>query len=211
MIFQSIIIFRKVKGKIIMKLNENEMSGVQGFNLEELARLYNTTQDELYFNQLWYGVKAFSISISKKYVTIPYEDKISIAMEVLFRCLPKLNSGKGKVLTYYGNALRCEYVSYIEKQKTKKAELNDSAYSLEQLKEDVNYEPSKEIDFFSIDDFISEHDLDILESAVVRLLNDGYKTMEISKSLKLSLQDYKQLLANIQNKILNKRSEGLTL
>ena len=211
MIFQSIIIFRKVKGKIIMKLNENEMSGVQGFDLEELAQLYNTTQDELYFNQLWYGVKAFSISISKKYVTIPYEDKISIAMEVLFRCLPKLNSGKGKVLTYYGNALRCEYVSYIEKQKTKKAELNDSAYSLEQLKEDVNYEPSKEIDFFSVDDFISEHDLDILESAVVRLLNDGYKTMEISKSLKLSLQDYKQLLMNIQNKILNKRSEGLTL
>lgn len=211
MIFQSIIIFRKVKGKIIMKLNENEMSGVQGFNLEELAQLYNTTQDELYFNQLWYGVKAFSISISKKYVTIPYEDKISIAMEVLFRCLPKLNSGKGKVLTYYGNALRCEYVSYIEKQKTKKAELNDSAYSLEQLKEDVNYEPSKEIDFFSVDDFISEHDLDILESSVVRLLNDGYKTMEISKSLKLSLQDYKQLLTNIQNKILNKRSEGLTL
>lgn len=211
MIFQSIIIFRKVKGKIIMKLNENEMSGVQGFNLEELAQLYNTTQDELYFNQLWYGVKAFSISISKKYVTIPYEDKISIAMEVLFRCLPKLNSGKGKVLTYYGNALRCEYVSYIEKQKTKKAELNDSAYSLEQLKEDINYEPSKEIDFFSVDDFISEHDLDILESSVVRLLNDGYKTMEISKSLKLSLQDYKQLLTNIQNKILNKRSEGLTL
>lgn len=211
MIFQSIIIFRKVKGKIIMKLNENEMSGVQGFNLEELAQLYNATQDELYFNQLWYGVKAFSISISKKYVTIPYEDKISIAMEVLFRCLPKLNSGKGKVLTYYGNALRCEYVSYIEKQKTKKAELNDSAYSLEQLKEDINYEPSKEIDFFSVDDFISEHDLDILESAVVRLLNDGYKTMEISKSLKLSLQDYKQLLTNIQNKILNKRSEGLTL
>ena len=211
MIFQSIIIFRKVKGKIIMKLNENEMSGVQGFNLEELAQLYNTTQDELYFNQLWYGVKAFSISISKKYVTIPYEDKISIAMEVLFRCLPKLNSGKGKVLTYYGNALRCEYISYIEKQKTKKAELNDSAYSLEQLKEDINYEPSKEIDFFSVDDFISEHDLDILESAVVRLLNDGYKTMEISKSLKLSLQDYKQLLTNIQNKILNKRSEGLTL
>lgn len=194
-----------------MKLNENEMSGVQGFNLEELAQLYNTTQDELYFNQLWYGVKAFSISLSNKYVTIPYEDKISIAMEVLFRCLPKLNSGKGKVLTYYGNALRCEYISYIEKQKTKKAELNDSAYSLEQLKEDVNYEPSKEIDFFSIDDFISEHDLDILESAVVRLLNDGYKTMEISKSLKLSLQDYKQLLTNIQNKILNKRSEGLTL
>ena len=211
MIFQSIIIFRKVKGKIIMKLNENEMSGVQGFDLEELAQLYNTTQDELYFNQLWYGVKAFSISISKKYVTIPYEDKISIAMEVLFRCLPKLNSGKGKVLTYYGNALRCEYISYIEKQKTKKAELNDSAYSLEQLKEDINYEPSKEIDFFSVDDFISEHDLDILESAVVRLLNDGYKTMEISKSLKLSLQDYKQLLTNIQNKILNKRSEGLTL
>lgn len=194
-----------------MKLNENEMSGVQGFNLEELAQLYNTTQDELYFNQLWYGVKAFSISLSNKYVTIPYEDKISIAMEVLFRCLPKLNSGKGKVLTYYGNALRCEYISYIEKQKTKKAELNDSAYSLEQLKEDVNYEPSKEIDFFSVDDFISEHDLDILESAVVRLLNDGYKTMEISKSLKLSLQDYKQLLTNIQNKILNKRSEGLTL
>ena len=194
-----------------MKLNENEMSGVQGFNLEELAELYNATQDELYFNQLWYGVKAFSISLSKKYVTIPYEDKISIAMEVLFRCLPKLNSGKGKVLTYYGNALRCEYVSYIEKQKTKKAELNDSAYSLEQLKEDINYEPSKEIDFFSVDDFISEHDLDILESAVVRLLNDGYKTMEISKSLKLSLQDYKQLLTNIQNKILNKRSEGLTL
>lgn len=211
MIFQSIIIFRKVKGKIIMKLNENEMSGVQGFNLEELAQLYNTTQNELYFNQLWYGVKAFSISISKKYVTIPYEDKISIAMEVLFRCLPKLNSGKGKVLTYYGNALRCEYISYIEKQKTKKAELNDSAYSLEQLKEDVNYEPSKEVDFFSVDDFISEHDLDILESAVVRLLNDGYKTMEISKSLKLSFQDYKQLLTNIQNKILNKRSEGLTL
>lgn len=194
-----------------MKLSENEMSGVQGFNLEELAQLYNTTQDELYFNQLWYGVKAFSISISNKYVTIPYEDKISIAMEVLFRCLPKLNSGKGKVLTYYGNALRCEYISYIEKQKTKKAELNDSAYSLEQLKEDVNYEPSKEIDFFSVDDFISGHDLDILESAVVRLLNDGYKTMEISKSLKLSLQDYKQLLTNIQNKILNKRSEGLTL
>lgn len=194
-----------------MKLSENEMSGVQCFNLEELAQLYNTTQDELYFNQLWYGVKAFSISISNKYVTIPYEDKISIAMEVLFRCLPKLNSGKGKVLTYYGNALRCEYISYIEKQKTKKAELNDSAYSLEQLKEDVNYEPSKEIDFFLVDDFISEHDLDILESAVVRLLNDGYKTMEISKSLKLSLQDYKQLLTNIQNKILNKRSEGLTL
>lgn len=194
-----------------MKLSENEMSGVQGFNLEELAQLYNTTQDELYFNQLWYGVKAFSISLSNKYVTIPYEDKISIAMEVLFRCLPKLNSGKGKVLTYYGNALRCEYVSYIEKQKTKKAELNDSAYSLEQLKEDINYEPSKEIDFFSVDDFISENDLDILESAVVRLLNDGYKTMEISKSLKLSLQDYKQLLTNIQNKILNKHSEGLTL
>ena len=194
-----------------MKLSENEMSGGQGFNLEELAQLYNATRDELYFNQLWYGVKSFSISLSKKYVTIPYEDKITIAMEVLFRCLPKLNSGKGKVLTYYGNALRCEYVSYIEKQKTKKAELNDSAYSLEQLKEDVNYEPSKEIDFFSVDDFISEHDLDILESAVVRLLNDGYKTMEISKSLKLSLQDYKQLLTNIQNKILNKRSEGLTL
>lgn len=194
-----------------MKL-ENEISGVQGFNsLEELAELYNTTKNELYFNQLWYNVKAFSVSIGSKYVTIPYEDKMSIAMEVLFRCLPKLNSGKGKVLTYYGNALRCEYISYIEKQKTKKYEFNDSAYSLDQLKEEINYEPSKELEYFSVDDFISENDLDRLESAVVKLINAGYKSNEISKSLKLTLQEYKQLLTNVQRKISMNYTEGFTL
>ena len=194
-----------------MKL-ENEISGVQGFNnLEELAELYNTTKNELYFNQLWYNVKAFSVSIGSKYVTIPYEDKISIAMEVLFRCLPKLNSGKGKVLTYYGNALRCEYISYIEKQKTKKYEFNDSAYSLDQLKEEINYEPSRELEYFSVDDFISENDLDRLESAVVKLINAGYKSNEISKSLKLTLQEYKQLLTNVQRKISMNYTEGFTL
>lgn len=193
-----------------MKL-ENEISGGQGFNLEELAELYNSTKNELYFNQLWYNVKAFSVSIGSKYVTIPYEDKMSIAMEVLFRCLPKLNSGKGKVLTYYGNALRCEYISYIEKQKTKKYEFNDSAYSLDQLKEEINYEPSKELEYFSVDDFISENDLDRLESAVVKLINAGYKSNEISKSLKLTLQEYKQLLSNVQRKISMNYTEGFTL
>lgn len=193
-----------------MKLN-NEISGVQGFNLEELADLYNTTKDELYFNQLWYGVKAFSVSIGSKYVTIPYEDKMSIAMEVLFRCLPKLNSGKGKVLTYYGNALRCEYITYIEKQKTKKYEFNESAYSLDQLKEEINYEPTREIDFFSVDDFISENDLDKMQSALVKLINVGYKSNEISKSLKLTLAEYKQLLKSVQEKISMNYIEGFTL
>lgn len=191
--------------------SENKISGVQGFNLEELAQLYNLTKNELYFNQLWYGVKAFSVGIGSKYVTISYEDKISIAMEVLFRCLPKLNSGKGKVLTYYGNALRCEYISYIEKQRTKKYEFNESAYSLDQLKEEINYEPSKETHYFSIDDFISENDLNALESALVKLINAGYKCKEISKYLNINLKEYKELLSNLQFKILNNYSEGFTL
>lgn len=191
--------------------SENEISGVQGFNLEELAELYNSTKNELYFNQLWYGVKAFSVSIGNKYVTIPYEDKMSIAMEVLFRCLPKLNSGKGKVLTYYGNALRCEYISYIEKQKTKKYEFNESAYSLDQLKEEINYEPSREIDYFTVDDFISENDLNRLESALVKLIDAGYKSNEISKYLNITLKQYKELLTNLQFKLSNNYSEGFTL
>ena len=67
------------------------------------------------------------------------------------------------------------------------------------------------MDYFSVDDFISENDLNRLESALVKLINAGYKSNEISKHLNITLKQYKELLSNLQYKLLNNYSEGFTL
>ena len=67
------------------------------------------------------------------------------------------------------------------------------------------------MDYFSVDDFISENDLNRLESALVKLIDAGYKSNEISKHLNITLKQYKELLSNLQYKLSNNYSEGFTL
>jgi len=181
----------------------NEGNGFKGISLEELTEEFLKTGDEEYFNILWERVKPFSIRIGNKFMTIPYEDKESIAMEVLFRCIPKLQKGKGKLLTYYGFALTGEYICCLEKGNTYKQKINSEAYSLEKMEEDVGYIPSATQDDFNINLFLEDCNLLGIEIKMVLLIDEGYKKKEIMKMLKLKNEDYNNIHNTIKEKIKN--------
>lgn len=187
------------------KLNEE-------IKLGDLVDLYLQTGDEEYFNKIWFQVKPLSVMIGKKFMTIPYEDKESMAMEVLFRVLRKVNIDKSySFLTLYGRSLGGEYICYLQHLETKKEQLNSCADSIEKMKEEVNYEPSYEQDDFSLDMFIYDSKLQGLEVSLLTLIYEGYKKTEILKKLNLKREQYDYLLETIKSKITtNHLSEGLS-
>lgn len=186
---------------------EGERMGIMG--LESLAEEFIKTGDETYFNLLWEGVKPFSIKMGKKFMTIPYEDKESIAMEVLFRCVSKLqnNTGfdfkKGKLLTYYGRALYGEFICWLEKCNTYKQKVNTEAYSLEKMEEDIGYIPATAKDNFNMNIFLSDCQLLDIEAKFILLLDEGYNKREIMARMKLKKDDYNSLLDTVREKIRN--------
>lgn len=191
----------------------NNETNQGGSALLDLVEMYNSTNNEMYFNQLWEEVKAFSFMISKKYHEIEYEDKISIAQEVLWNCCNKLKEGKN-LLTLYGTALNNRYYdTWAKKMQRDNFKLNDTAASLDQMFEDTNYQPSFEQDLFNIEMFIYESRLTELEATLCILLHQGYKRSEIMNKLSMKNSgQYNRLLQKLRNKInVNYLSEGLTI
>lgn len=190
----------------------NEMNQ-GGSALLDLVEKYNSTNDDVYFNQLWEEVKAFSFMISKKYHEIEFEDKISIAQEVLWNCCKKLKEGKN-LLTLYGTALNNRYYdTWAKKMQRDNFKLNDTAASLDQMFEDINYQPAVEQDMFSIEMFLYEAKLTKLETALCILLYEGYKRAEIMNKLNMKNSgQYNRLMEKLRNKVnINYLSEGLSI
>lgn len=190
----------------------NEMNQ-GGSALLDLVEKYNSTNDDMYFNQLWEEVKAFSFMISKKYHEIEFEDKISIAQEVLWNCCKKLKEGKN-LLTLYGTALNNRYYdTWAKKMQRDNFKLNDTAASLDQMFEDINYQPAVEQDMFSIEMFLYEAKLTKLETDLCILLYEGYKRAEIMNKLNMKNSgQYNRLMEKLRNKVnINYLSEGLSI
>ena len=113
-----------------------------GYDLNTLVGLYQETKGDGYFEALWNEVKAFAITKIKRYPSIEREDAISIAMECLWEAVNKIKKGKN-ILTFYGRILDNRlYDTYFKKMQSLKYKMNAEAYSLESMKEDINYEPS---------------------------------------------------------------------
>ena len=81
--------------------------------------------------------------------------------------------------------------------------MNAEAYSLELMKEDINYEPSVTGMPFDINMFNNECYLVDKEVLMVNMIYEGYKQREIVKQLKLDMATYELLLKNIREKIEN--------
>ena len=174
-----------------------------GYDLKTLVELYQETKGDGYFEALWNEVKAFAITKIKRYPSIEREDAISIAMECLWEAVNKIKKGKN-ILTFYGRILDNRlYDIYFKKMQSLKYKMNAEAYSLESMKEDINYEPSVTGMPFDINTFNSECHLVDKEILMVSMIYEGYKQREIVKQLKLDMTTYELLLRNIREKIEN--------
>ena len=181
---------------------------LEGLGVEDLVKEFNLTKSDECFEILWNKIKAFAIKVGSKYVTIPYEEKESIAMEVLFRCLPKLENKKGKLLTYYGFALKGEYICYLEKMNRKKELIIKDSVSLDEMKEEINYEPTDNKDNFDVDFFSYQSKLDRIETLLVKMIYGGYKRDEIREKLKLTSEKYNSVMRGLREKIQLNYIEG---
>lgn len=174
-----------------------------GYDLKTLVELYQETKGDGYFEALWNEVKAFAITKIKRYPSIEREDAISIAMECLWEAVNKIKKGKN-ILTFYGRILDNRlYDIYFKKMQSLKYKMNAEAYSLESMKEDINYEPSVTGIPFDINEFNNECHLVDKEVLMVSMIYEGYKQREIVKQLKLDMTTYELLLHNIREKIEN--------
>lgn len=174
-----------------------------GYDLNTLVGLYQETKGDGYFEALWNEVKAFAITKIRRYPSIEREDAISIAMECLWEAVNKIKKGKN-ILTFYGRILDNRlYDTYFKKMQSLKYKMNAEAYSLESMKEDINYEPSVTEMPFDINMFNNECHLVDKEVLMVNMIYEGYKQREIAKQLKLDMATYELLLKNIREKIEN--------
>ena len=79
--------------------------------------------------------------------------------------------------------------------------MNSQSLSLEDLKEDIGYEPAKLDDTFNLEMFEYECKLIGVELTIVELIYTGFKQNEIIKKLEIDRKVYKNLLEEIKNKI----------
>lgn len=182
---------------------EQTKTNCGGLRLEDMAYLYATTKEDTYFNQLWYSVKLFAIKITNKYPSIEMEDKLSIAMECLMNACNGLKPGQN-LLTLYGTILNNRFCDlWGKKMQTGRYKLNADAYSLDKLQEDINFQPSYEDNLFNLDLFNIECKLVGIELKMVGLIYEGYTRTEIRKQLKLTIENYNNILQGIKDKICN--------
>lgn len=183
----------------------------EGNTLTELVEKYNSTNNEIYFNQLWEQVKAFSFMITNRYNDVEYDEKISISQEVLWKCCKKLKKGKN-LLTLYGTALKNRfYDEWAKRRQTQKYRINSTAMSLDQLYEEVKFEPAEHMDIFNIEMFIDESKLTGMETDLCILLYEGFKRSEIMNKLNMTNNgQYNRLIKIVRNKVkINYLAENL--
>lgn len=178
--------------------NENINKGLE---LNGLISLYKETREDKYFNRLWDNVKSFAIMKGKRYPSIEFDDIISNSMECLWISLNNIKEGNN-LLTYYGRILENRFYDiFNKKMQSKKYKMNSQSLSLEDLKEDVGYEPGKLDDTFNLEMFEYECKLIGIELTIVELIYTGFKQNEIIKKLEIDRKIYKNLLEEIKNKI----------
>lgn len=178
--------------------NENINKGLE---LNSLISLYKQTREDKYFNKLWDNVKSFAIMKGKRYPSIEFDDIISNSMECLWISLNNIKEGNN-LLTYYGRILENRFYDiFNKKMQSKKYKMNSQSLSLEDLKEDVGYEPAKLDDTFNLEMFEYECKLIGIELTIVELIYTGFKQNEIIKKLEIDRKLYKNLLEEIKNKI----------
>lgn len=190
----------------------NEMNQ-GGYDLLSLVALYNETEDERYFSQLWEEVKAFSFTISKKYYEISIEDKESVSKECLWNCCKTLKPGTN-LLTMYGTVLNHRfYDMWAKKMQRDNYKMNANAMSLDQMYEDVRFEPRSPEREFSLEMFIYECQLSELEAVLCTLLYQGYKRADIMKVMNLTNSgQYNRLINKLREKVnKNYSKEGLCI
>ena len=185
-------------------IKENvEKQSNRGLELSKLAQAYMSTGKEEYFNTLWYNSKAFAITILKRYPSIQYEDGISIAMECLWNSVRALKPNQN-ILTLYGTVLQNRLYDLFHKtMQTAKYKMHSEASSLDALKDDINYEPPFIDDQFSIEMFKTECDIVGLESSILTMIYEGYKSKEIISKLNLTKDLFNSVMDIIKSKINN--------
>lgn len=185
-------------------IKENvEKQNNRGLELSKLAQAYMSTGKEEYFNTLWYNSKAFAITILKRYPSIQYEDGISIAMECLWNSVKALKPNQN-ILTLYGTVLQNRlYDMFHKTMQMGKYKINAEAASLDLMKEDTNYEPTYNDDHFSIEMFKTECDILGLESNILTMIYEGYKSKEIISKLNLTKELFNDMMNIIREKINN--------
>lgn len=185
-------------------IKENvEKQSNRGLELSKLAQAYMSTGKEEYFNTLWYNCKAFAITILKRYPSIQYEDGISIAMECLWNSVRALKPNQN-ILTLYGTVLQNRLYDLFHKtMQAAKYKMHSEATSLDALKDDINYEPPFIDDQFSIEMFKTECDIVGLESSILTMIYEGYKSKEIISKLNLTKDLFNSVMDIIKSKINN--------
>lgn len=185
-------------------IKENvEKQSNRGLELSKLAQAYMSTGKEEYFNTLWYNSKAFAITILKRYPSIQYEDGISIAMECLWNSVRALKPNQN-ILTLYGTVLQNRLYDLFHKtMQAAKYKMYSEASSLDALKDDINYEPPFIDDQFSIEMFKTECDIVGLESSILTMIYEGYKSKEIISKLNLTKDLFNSVMDIIKSKINN--------
>lgn len=185
-------------------IKENvEKTSNRGLELSKLAQAYMSTGKEEYFNTLWYNSKAFAITILKRYPSIQYEDGISIAMECLWNSVKALKPNQN-ILTLYGTVLQNRLYDLFHKtMQAGKYKMFSEATSLDELKENINYEPTYNDDSFNIEMFKTECDIVGLESNILTMIYEGYKSKEIISKLNLTKDLFNTMMDIIKSKINN--------
>lgn len=180
-----------------------------GLELNKLAMEYKSSNNERSFEILWEKVKPFAFKMAYKYRNSIEEEEIEqIAMICLFDCCRYIKD-QTNLLTFYGKILINRlYDVYNAPKKRGNDKLNKEAYSLD-LTYDNNgneysaYNPAVEDDIFFKEDFYKQCKLADNEITLVELLSIGYKQKEIKEELHIYNQQYKRLLNNIRNKVLD--------
>lgn len=195
--------------ELVTRFRGNEYNNL---GVNELAELYQQTNDELYLGSLIYNLAGLIYKMAKRYPTLDGSDVTSTVHECILRSVQRWVPGKGQFTTFFGTNFSGDLVCMLEAQMRKKNVFNREAYSLEKMEEDVNFLPSYHQDVFSVAMFSEQCNLDEIEKAIVKLIDEGYKPKEMVEKLHRSEKEIKELISCIRIKIReNYLTEGFTL
>lgn len=174
----------------------------QRLKLQNLVIAYQRTNDDYYLTELWNEVKPFSIKITNKYYNASKDDKESLSLECLWKVCKTIKPNTN-FLTYYGTVLnnRC-YDCFVKQANTNNRKVLNEAYSLDKLKEDLNFDPGYDQENFNLNFFFEQCKLTEQESTLCALFYMGYKRVDIVNRLKLiKKNEYIGILASLRDKI----------
>lgn len=173
--------------------NEKERS------IQELILEYKEFKSPNILAYLFVNNYSLIYTISNKYSRLQDEDKASLALQILDKCLLAYNDKLSNFITYFYICYENSLQTQLTKIQSNKYKITLNCFDISDFENTLSYRDDYNL---NVNDIINNSKLNKLQSDCCVLFSQGYTISDISKILNISVTYVYKLKQKIKEKIL---------